>query len=70
VKKASTLAVLAAAVALTVDAGMALAQTCSSFSNCSQAVASWKNGNSKLDRDGDDIPCEKLCGKNGENMPR
>jgi len=45
-----------------------LAQNCSSFQNCAHAVASYKAGNSKLDRDKDGIPCEKLCGKNGENM--
>jgi len=49
--------------------GTAWAQNCSSFQNCAQAVASYKEGNSKLDRDKDGIPCEKLCGKNGENMP-
>lgn len=64
------IAVLAAAGAIAIDAGMAMAQSCSSFSNCAQAVQSWKSGNSKLDRDGDGIPCEKLCGKNGEYMPK
>jgi len=29
-----------------------------------------KAGDGKLDRDKDGIPCEKLCGKNGENMPK
>ena len=47
----------------------ASAQSCKTFSNCADAVKSFQSGNSKLDRDGDGIPCEKLCGKNGENMP-
>ena len=29
-----------------------------------------KAGNTKLDRDKDGIPCESLCGSNGETMPR
>jgi hypothetical protein len=49
--------------------GAALAQNCSSFSNCAEAVASYRSGNTKLDRDKDGIPCEKLCGSNGQNMP-
>jgi hypothetical protein len=51
-------------------AGAAQAQNCSSFSSCAEAVASYRAGNSKLDRDKDGIPCEKLCGNNGQNMPR
>ncbi len=51
-------------------AGAAQAQNCSSFSSCAEAVASYKAGNSKLDRDKDGIPCEKLCGSNGQNMPQ
>jgi len=43
----------------------AWAQNCSSFQNYAQAVASYKAGNSKLERDKDGIPCEELCGKNG-----
>ena len=53
---------------LILSAGSAIAQNCSSFQNCKEAVASYKAGNSKLDRDKDGIPCEKLCGSNGENM--
>jgi len=49
--------------------GAALAQNCSSFMNCAEAVASYRSGNSKLDRDKDGIPCEKLCGSNEESMP-
>jgi uncharacterized protein (DUF2141 family) len=45
-----------------------MAQSCSSFKTCKEAVASFKDGNSKLDRDKDGIPCEKLCGSNGEYM--
>jgi hypothetical protein len=48
--------------------GAAQAQNCPSFSTCAQAVALYRAGNSKLDRDKDGIPCEKICGKNGENM--
>jgi hypothetical protein len=55
---------------LTFAPGSALAQNCSSFSNCAEAVKSFKAGNTKLDRDKDGIPCEKICGSNGENMPR
>ncbi len=55
---------------LLLSAGSALAQSCSSFQTCAQAVASMKAGNTKLDRDKDGIPCESLCGSNGENMPR
>jgi hypothetical protein len=51
-------------------AGAAQAQNCSSFSSCAEAVASYRAGNSKLDRDKDGIPCEKLCGNNGQYMPR
>jgi len=47
-----------------------MAQNCSSFRSCAEAVASYKSGNSKLDRDKDGIPCEKLCGSNGQNMPQ
>lgn len=44
-------------------------QTCKSFATCADAVKSLQSGNTQLDRDGDGIPCEKLCGKDGENMP-
>ena len=65
-------AVFASAMAgvMLLSAGSALAQSCSSFQTCAQAVASMKAGNTKLDRDKDGIPCESLCGSNGENMPR
>ncbi|MCP9796199.1 excalibur calcium-binding domain-containing protein [Cyanobium sp. Lug-B] len=56
--------------ALLVGSGTALAQNCSSFSNCAEAVRSYNEGNTKLDRDKDGIPCESICGSNGENMPR
>jgi hypothetical protein len=55
---------------LVISSGTAWAQNCSSFQTCAQAVASMKAGNTKLDRDKDGIPCESLCGSNGENMPR
>jgi hypothetical protein len=56
--------------AVVVTPGSGWAQNCSSFSNCAEAVKSFKAGNTKLDRDKDGIPCEKICGSNGENMPR
>jgi hypothetical protein len=63
-------AVLGVGTALVVFyADSAWAQSCSSFSTCAEAVKSLKSGNTKLDRDKDGIPCEKLCGKNGEYMP-
>jgi len=68
--KPSSISALAALGIVLLSSGGALAQNCSSFQNCAQAVASYKAGNSKLDRDKDGIPCEKLCGKNGENMPK
>jgi hypothetical protein len=55
---------------LIVGSGTAWAQSCASFQTCSQAVASLKAGNTKLDKDQDGIPCESLCGSNGEYMPR
>ena len=55
---------------LVVGSGTAWAQSCSSFQTCSQAVASLKAGNTKLDKDQDGIPRESLCGSNGENLPR
>ena len=51
---------------LTSPAG--IAQNCKTFTSCEQAVRSYQSGNSKLDRDKDGIPCESLCGKNGEKM--
>ncbi len=67
VTRASLLAA-AAAGALVLSSGAAMAQSCSSFKTCKEAVASLRDGNSKLDRDKDGIPCEKLCGSNGEYM--
>ena len=55
---------------LVVGSGTAWAQSCSSFQTCAQAVASLNAGNTKLDKDLDGIPCESLCGSNGEYMPR
>ena len=55
---------------LIVGSGTAWAQSCSSFQTCAQAVASLKAGNTKLDKDQDGIPCESLCGSNGEYLPR
>ena len=64
------LAACAALTVLVLSSGAAWAQNCSSFQTCAQAVASMKAGETKLDRDKDGIPCESLCGSNGENMPR
>ena len=64
------LAATAAVAVLVLSSGAAWAQNCSSFQTCAQAVASMKAGNTKLDRDKDGIPCESLCGSNGETMPR
>ena len=50
------------------SAGAAMAQNCPSSKTCKEAMASYKSGNSKLDRDKDGIPCEKICGSNGEYM--
>jgi len=55
---------------LIVSSGSAWAESCSSFQTCAQAVASLKAGNTKLDKDQDGIPCEPLCGSNGESLPR
>ena len=41
------------------------AQTCSSFRTCDEAMRSLQSGNSRLDRDGDGIPCESLCSGGG-----
>ena len=68
--KPSAMAALVGVAVVVLSSGTAWAQSCSSFQTCSQAVASYKAGNTKLDRDKDGIPCEKLCGSNGENMPR
>jgi len=67
--KLISIAAVAAGGLVILSTGTAWAQNCSSFQNCAQAVASYKEGNSKLDRDKDGVPCEKLCGKRGENMP-
>ncbi|WP_416223849.1 excalibur calcium-binding domain-containing protein [Synechococcus sp. CBW1107] len=56
--------------AVVLSAGEAIAQNCSSFKSCKEAVASLRAGNSKLDRDKDGIPCESICGSNGEYMPK
>ena len=45
-------------------------EQCADYATCAEAVKAMKAGDGKLDRDNDGIPCEKLCGKNGENMPK
>jgi len=49
-----------------------MAQNCSSFKSCKEAVASYKAGNSSWTgiRTVDGIPFESICGRNGENMPQ
>lgn len=37
-------------------------QTCSSFGTCEAAIRAFRAGNTRLDGDGDGIPCEALCG--------
>ena len=48
-------------MALTLIAAPALAQTCSEFQTCDQAMKSFQAGNKALDGDSDGIPCENLC---------
>ena len=43
---------------------------CSDYASCAEAVKAWKAGDRKLDRDNDGIPCESICGSNGEYMPK
>lgn len=38
-----------------------LPTTCYAMSSCAQAQAAFKCGNTRLDRDHDGIPCDKLC---------
>lgn len=38
-----------------------LPRTCYAMTTCAQAQAAYKCGNTKLDRDKDGIPCDKLC---------
>lgn len=68
--KSSAILALAGLGFLFLSSGAALAQSCSSFQTCTQAVASMKAGNSKIYKDKDGIPCESLCGSNGEYTPR
>ncbi|CAK6701086.1 thermonuclease family protein [Synechococcus sp. CBW1107] len=50
----------------------AVAQRCSNFRTCEEAMRSLKSGNTRTDGDGDGIPCEALCkgGKGGSPPPR
>ncbi len=57
----------AAAVVLALAPVAAYSQSCKSFSTCEEAMRSFKNGNSKLDGDGDGVPCEKLCSGGGSS---
>ena len=57
------------AFSLALQGSDALAK-CTDYATCADAVKAMKAGDGKLDRDKDGIPCEKLCGKNGENMPK
>lgn len=38
-----------------------LPATCYAMTSCAQAQAAYKCGNTRLDRDHDGIPCDKLC---------
>ena len=38
----------------------ALAQSCSSFNSCAEAMRSLRSGDSRIDGDGDGNPCESL----------
>ena len=38
-----------------------LPTTCYAMTSCAQAQAAFKCGNTRLDRDHDGIPCDKLC---------
>ena len=60
---AATTVVLAVGVVFEVTTGVrpASTQTCSSFRSCEEAMRSLRNGNTRLDRDGDGVPCESLC---------
>ena len=50
----------------------AVAQRCSNFRTCEEAMRSLKSGNTRIDGDDDGIPCEALCkgGKGGSPPPR
>ncbi|TEU23414.1 excalibur calcium-binding domain-containing protein [Alkanindiges illinoisensis] len=37
-------------------------RTCGAMTSCQQARQALKCGNDRLDRDGDGIPCESICG--------
>ncbi len=52
-------------VLLLLAAPPAMAQRCSSFRTCEEAMESLRQGNTKIDGDRDGIPCEKLCGHGG-----
>ena len=42
---------------------------CKGMKSCSEAYYYYKNcGKSRLDRDKDGIPCEKICGKTKEQL--
>ncbi|WP_369791649.1 excalibur calcium-binding domain-containing protein [Synechococcus sp. CB0205] len=56
-------------VTIAPSSSASLAQNCSSFSNCGEAVAAYCSRNSKRDRDKDGITRENLCGRNGEMIP-
>lgn len=60
---AATTVVLAVGVVFEITTGVrpASTQTCSSFQTCEEAMRSLRSGNTRLDRDGDGVPCESLC---------
>ena len=57
------------AFSLALQGSDALAK-CADYATCADAVKAMKAGDGKLDRDKDGIPCESICGSNGEYMPK
>ncbi|EDY37607.1 putative nuclease domain protein [Cyanobium sp. PCC 7001] len=47
----------------------ARAQKCSSFRTCEEAMRSLRSGNTRIDGDGDGIPCEAICGSGRSGSP-
>ena len=55
------------ACSFTLHGSVALAK-CSDYSNCAEEINGWKAGDLKLEHENDNIPCESICGGNGENI--
>ncbi|WP_156796835.1 excalibur calcium-binding domain-containing protein [Cyanobium sp. PCC 7001] len=41
-----------------------MANTCKQFQSCEEAIALFRAGSTKLDRDNDGMPCESFRGPN------